>query len=71
MFGRLLGLLLGDHALAGATPSKWPTETALAVTVGHHNGVTQTFTLKIGVNLSLKWLLLSHFWRSFEVGNAG
>ena len=35
---KLLGLLLGDHARAGATSLKWPTETALAVAVEHHDG---------------------------------
>ena len=34
----MLGLLLGDHARVGATPSKWLTETASAVAVDHHNG---------------------------------
>ena len=45
-FSKFLGLLPGDHAHAGATPSKWPTETALAVAVGHLNGVAQTSALK-------------------------
>ena len=39
MYSKLVGLLLGDHARAGATPSKWPTETACAVSVDHRDGV--------------------------------
>ena len=38
VFSKLLGLLLGDHPCAGATPSKWPTETALTVAVDHRDG---------------------------------
>ena len=41
IFNTVLGLLLGDHARAGATSSKWPTETAVAVAVGHCNDVAQ------------------------------
>ena len=44
IFSNVVGLLLGDHARASATPSKWPTETALAVAVGHHNGITHVST---------------------------
>ena len=29
-----------------ATPSKWPTETTFAVTVGHREGVVQALTLE-------------------------
>ena len=46
IFNKRVGLLLGDHARAGATPSKCPTEMTLAVAVGHHNGVVQAFTLE-------------------------
>ena len=46
IFGKVLGLLLGNHARASTTPLKWPTETVLAVAVGHCNGVIQTSTLK-------------------------
>ena len=35
---KLVGLLLGNHARAGATPSKWPTETAYDIAVDHRNG---------------------------------
>ena len=40
IFNKVLGLLilLGDHARVGATPSKWPTETALTVAVDHCDG---------------------------------
>ena len=41
MFSNVVGLLLGNHASAGATPPTWPTETALAVAVGHCNEVAQ------------------------------
>ena len=41
-----MGLFLGNHACAGATPSKWPTETAFAVAVGHLDAVAQAFYLK-------------------------
>ena len=37
----VVGLLLGDHACTGATSSKWPTETALTLAVGHCDGVAQ------------------------------
>ena len=46
MFSKLLGLLQGDHACAGATPYKWLTETALDIAVGYHNGVAQAFTFE-------------------------
>ena len=75
-----LGLLQGDRARAGATPSKWPTELALTVAVGHCDGVAQAFTLKQmhcgkglradTVYLLLQWLCLRHVWCSFKVGNA-
>ena len=39
IYSKLLGLLLGNHARAGSRPSKWTTETALAVAVDHCNGV--------------------------------
>ena len=38
IYGKLLGLILGDHARVGATPSKWPTETVLALAVDHRDG---------------------------------
>ena len=38
--------ILGDHSRAGANPSKWATETALVITVGHCNGVVRAFTLE-------------------------
>ena len=44
IFINVVGLLLGDHARAGPTPSKWPTEMALAVAVGHIDGVVQAQT---------------------------
>ena len=40
MFSKLLGLLLGDHTRAGATPSKWPTETICVVAVDHRDSVS-------------------------------
>ena len=46
IFSNIVGLLLGNHARDGATSSKWPTEMALAVIVGHCDGVAQAFTLK-------------------------
>ena len=45
-FTNVVGLLLGNHARAGATTSEWPTETALVVAVGHCNGVAQALTLE-------------------------
>ena len=39
IFSSVVGLLLGNHARAGATPSKWPTEMACAIAVDHHDGV--------------------------------
>ena len=45
IYSKLLGRLLDNHARAGATPSAWPTETALDVAVGHRNDVFQAFTL--------------------------
>ena len=44
--GCVIQPLLADHARDGATPSKWPTETARAVAVGHVNGVAQAQTLE-------------------------
>ena len=68
--------LLADHARDGATPSKWPTETARAVAVGHVNGVAQAQTLEQmhrgkglragGSYFVIKRLRLSHFRRSFD-----
>ena len=76
-----LGLLLGNHARAGATPSKWSTETAPVVAVGHCDVVAQAFTLDKfhqgkGVHaekgyLILQWFCSSHFWRRFKIDNAG
>ena len=37
----VLGLLLGNHVRASATPLNWPTETGLALTVGHLNDIEQ------------------------------
>ena len=45
-FSNIVGLLLGYHVHAGATLLPWPTETALAGTVGHCDGVTGAFTLE-------------------------
>ena len=45
MFSKLVGLLHGNHAHAGATPLKWPIDTALVVAVGHLDGTVQAFTL--------------------------
>ena len=46
IFINVVGLLLGGHARAGPTRSKWPTKTALAVAVGHRAGVVQARTLE-------------------------
>ena len=46
IFTNVVVLLIGNHARAGVTPSKWPTEAALTDTVGHCNGVAQALTLK-------------------------
>ena len=46
IFINIVGLLLGDHACTSATPLSRPTEKALAVAVGHCDGVTQAFTLQ-------------------------
>ena len=46
IFGCVVQPLLAEHARAGATPSKWPTETALVVAVGHCDGVAQAQTLE-------------------------
>ena len=46
IFGCVLQALLAEHAHSSATPPKWPTETALAIAVGHCNSVAQTLTLK-------------------------
>ena len=35
---KLLGLLLGNHARAGATPSEWPTEMDFAFAVDNRDG---------------------------------
>ena len=35
LFIEVVGLLLGDHALTGATSLSWPTETNSAVVIGH------------------------------------
>ena len=62
-------------------PSKWPTETARAAAVGHVDGVVQARTpekmhrgkgLRAGGSyFVLTRLRLSHFRRSFKVGDAG
>ena len=46
IFTNVIGLLLGDHACAGAMPLSWSTETVLAVTVDYLDGVAQTFTVE-------------------------
>ena len=46
IFSSVIGLLLGDYARASATPSKWPTETAHAVAMGHRDGVVWGLTLE-------------------------
>ena len=46
LFINVVGMMLGNHARADVMPSKWPIEMALAVAVGHHNGVAQAFTLE-------------------------
>ena len=38
ILSKILGLLLGGHAHAGATSLKWSTETACNVAVDHHSG---------------------------------
>ena len=40
IFSNLIGLLLGNHARAGATSSKCPAETARAVAIGYLDGDT-------------------------------
>ena len=46
ILGGVMQRLLASHARDGATPSKWPTETALVVVVGHRDGVVQAFILE-------------------------
>ena len=41
VFVKVSGLVLGDHACAGATPLTQPTETVFAVAVGHDNYISQ------------------------------
>ena len=38
-FSCIIQHLLGDHACAGATSSKWSVETAIGVAVGHRDDV--------------------------------
>ena len=80
ILSKLLGLLLGHHARAGATPLKWPTETAHVVAVDHLDGgllikyLFGTHQTKILLNrlyLIVYRLRIAHFRRSFKVGNAG
>ena len=42
----IVSLLLGNHARAGATLSKWPIETNRVVDVGHRNFIVCAFTLE-------------------------
>ena len=46
MIGCVIQPLLSDHARDGATPSKWPTEMARAVALGHVNDVAEARTLE-------------------------
>ena len=46
IYSKLLGLLLGDHDRAGVTLSESPTETALAIAVGHRDGFVHARTLE-------------------------
>ena len=46
IFKKVVALLLGDHARAGVTPSKWPAETALAVAAGYLVAVAQAINLE-------------------------
>ena len=41
IFNKVLGLLLGNHACAGAGPLPWPTEKNLTVAVSRCNGIAQ------------------------------
>ena len=45
-FSSVVGLLLGNHARAGAMPSTLSTETAHAVAVGHRDDIVRAFTLE-------------------------
>ena len=81
VFGFITQHLLGDHTRFGATSSTWLTETAVAVTIGHGKGASMAWTLEHihqgkGLCVERFYLILqpvhfSHFWRSFEVGDAG
>ena len=46
MCGWLIQSLLANHAPGGATPLKWPTETARGVAVGHADGVAEAESLE-------------------------
>ena len=45
MFNKLVCLLEDNHVRAGAMSSKWPTDPALDVAVGHREGVAQISAL--------------------------
>ena len=45
IFINVAGLLIGDHAHAGPTPLKRPTEMDLVIAVGHREDVAQAQTL--------------------------